>query len=62
METKKKLRRDTLHKVKEMRVFVNKQSGKRWYVLDYSVREGDDAYYLKGYNISLPKPDWKEEE
>lgn len=51
-----------MHKVKEMRVFVNKQSGKRWYVLDYSVREGDDAYYLKGYNISLPKAEWKEEE
>lgn len=43
-----------------MRVFINKKTGKKWYVLDYSVVEGTDAFFLKNNNISLPKSDWEE--
>lgn len=43
-----------------MRVFINKKTGKKWYVLDYSVVEGTDAFFLKNNNISLPKEDWEE--
>ena len=44
-----------------MRTFINKKDGKRWIVLDNSVVEGKDAWFLKGYNISLPKAEYEEE-
>lgn len=43
-----------------MRTFINKKDGKKFIVLDYSVIEGKDAWYIKTTNISLPKSDWKE--
>lgn len=45
-----------------MRVFVNKRSGKRFIVLDGAVVEGQDAFYIKNVNISLPKADWEEQD
>lgn len=45
-----------------MRTFVNKISGIKWIVLDNSVVEGADAYYIKSANASLPKSEWEEKE
>lgn len=43
-----------------MRTFVNKISGVKWIVLDNSVVEGSDSYYIKAANASLPKSEWEE--
>ena len=45
-----------------MKVFVNKISGVKWYALDNAVSEGDDSYYIKHVNVSLPKSEWEEKE
>lgn len=43
-----------------MRVFVSKASGITMQAMDHCVVEGEDAYFLKVANISLPKREWKE--
>ena len=45
-----------------MRVFVEKKTGRRFIVLDWSVVEGRDAWYVKSANISLPKSEWREQD
>lgn len=43
-----------------MKVFVNKISGTKWYAQDNMVSEGDDSWYIKCANVSLPKREWEE--
>lgn len=43
-----------------MKTFVNKKTGRKWIILDYSVVEGRDAWFIKSCNISLPKEEWEE--
>jgi|GEM_PF-2007462 len=43
-----------------MRTFINKKTGNKWFANDCDVREGDDAYFIKSVNVSLPKVDWEE--
>lgn len=43
-----------------MKTFVNKVSGVKWIVLDNTVTEGADAWYIKYANVSLPKSEWEE--
>lgn len=45
-----------------MKVFVNKISGIKWMALELYVKEGADAWYIKGANVSLPKSEWEEKE
>ena len=43
-----------------MKLFVNKISGIKWMALELYVKEGADAWYIKGANVSLPKSEWEE--
>ena len=43
-----------------MVVFRERKTGKRYIVMwEGDVREGEDYYYIKSTNVSLPKSEWR---
>lgn len=46
----------------DMITFVNRISGIKWMALELYVKEGADAWYIKGANVSLPKTEWEEKD
>ncbi len=42
------------------RIFINKISGIRWFVLNGVVTENEYEYYIVSAKTSLPKTEWEE--
>ena len=38
-----------------MKIFINKHTGNKWIANDCDVKTGDEAWYIKSVNVSLPK-------